>query len=203
MSRIQLLCTVTIGCLLLTGSAAAEQQAPDVLVRETTELLLQTIRSDPEIAAGNRKRITEVVEANLVEHFDFERMTRLAVGKDWRRIDPERRPELIGEFKTLLVRTYSVSLAEYRDQVISYKPVSVEPGARSVVVQTTITQSGTSPISMNYRMAATPEGWKVYDVIVEGVSLVINYRSLFNSTVESSGVDGLIKLLRDKNEEAQ
>jgi len=185
------------------GNAVAEPQAPDALVRETTELLLQTIRSDPEIVAGNRKRITEVVEANLVEHFDFARMTRLAVGKDWRRIDPERQPELIREFKTLLVRTYSVSLAEYRDQVITYKPVAVDPDARSVVVQTTITQSGSSPISMNYRMAATAEGWKVYDVIVEGVSLVINYRSLFNSTVESSGVEGLIKLLRDKNEEAQ
>lgn len=203
MRRIQIFCMLAVGCLFLIGSAVAEQQAPDVLVRETTELLLQTIRSDPEIAAGNRKRITEVVEANLVEHFDFARMTRLAVGKDWRRIDPERQPELISEFKTLLVRTYSVSLAEYRDQVITFKPVTVEPGARSVVVQTTITQDGASPISMNYRMAATPEGWKVYDVIVEGVSLVINYRSLFNSTVESSGVDGLIKLLRDKNEEAQ
>lgn len=203
MSRIQLLCTVTIGCVLWMGNAVAEPQAPDALVRETTELLLQTIRSDPEIVAGNRKRITEVVEANLVEHFDFARMTRLAVGKDWRRIDPERQPELIREFKTLLVRTYSVSLAEYRDQVITYKPVAVDPDARSVVVQTTITQSGSSPISMNYRMAATAEGWKVYDVIVEGVSLVINYRSLFNSTVESSGVEGLIKLLRDKNEEAQ
>ena len=203
MSRIQLLCTVTIGCVLWMGNAVAEPQAPDALVRETTELLLQTIRSDPEIAAGNRIRITEVVEANLVEHFDFARMTRLAVGKDWRRIDPERQPELIREFKTLLVRTYSVSLAEYRDQVITYKPVAVDPDARSVVVQTTITQSGSSPISMNYRMAATAEGWKVYDVIVEGVSLVINYRSLFNSTVESSGVEGLIKLLRDKNEEAQ
>lgn len=203
MRRIHSLCTLAFVCLLFAGPAIAAPQAPDVLVRDTTERLLQTIRADPEIAAGNLKRITEVVEANLVEHFDFARMTRLAVGKDWRRIDPARQPELIREFKTLLVRTYSVSLAEYRDQVITYKPVSVEPGARSVVVQTTITQSGASPISMNYRMAATPEGWKVYDVIVEGVSLVINYRSLFNSTVESSGVDGLIKLLRDKNEEAR
>lgn len=203
MPRIRLMCAMFVASLLWAGTCAAAEQAPDALVRETTELLLKTIRADPEIAAGNRKRITEVVEANLVEHFDFARMTRLAVGKDWRRIDPARQPELISEFKTLLVRTYSVSLSEYRDQKITYKPVTVEPGARSVVVQTTISQSGANPISMNYRMAATPEGWKVYDVIVEGVSLVINYRSLFNSTVESSGVDGLIKLLRDKNEEAQ
>ncbi len=203
MPRIRLVCAIFAACLLWASTCAAVGQAPDVLVRETTELLLKTIRADPEIAAGNRKRITEVVEANLVEHFDFARMTRLAVGKDWRRIDPARQPELISEFKTLLVRTYSVSLSEYRDQVITYKPVTVEPGARSVMVQTTISQSGANPISMNYRMAATPEGWKVYDVIVEGVSLVITYRSLFNSTVESSGVDGLIKLLRDKNEEAQ
>ena len=203
MRPLRILIALVVVGLVWTGNAVASEQAPDALGRETTERLLQTIRADPEIAAGNRQRITEVVEANLVEHFDFARMTRLAVGKDWRRIDPARQPELIREFKTLLVRTYSVSLAAYRDQVITYKPVEVAPDARSVVVQTTITQSGTSPISMNYRMVATPEGWKVYDVIVEGVSLVINYRSLFNSTVESSGVDGLIKLLRDKNEEAQ
>jgi phospholipid transport system substrate-binding protein len=203
MLDIRNLCTIVAACLLWTSNVAAAEQAPDVLVRETTGLLLKTIRADPQIAAGDRKRITEVVEANLVEHFDFARMTRLAVGKNWRNIEPARQPELISEFKTLLVRTYSVSLAEYRDQVITYKPVNVEPGARGVVVQTTITQSGTSPISMNYRMAATAQGWKVYDVIVEGVSLVITYRSLFNSTVDSSGVEGLIKLLRDKNEEAQ
>jgi phospholipid transport system substrate-binding protein len=171
-----------------------------VLVKQTADRVIELIRSDPELAAGNRQRITEVVETTLLEHFDFARMTRLAVGKNWRLIDPAQRPELVREFQTLLVRTYSVALVEYRDQEIIYKPVVLEKGARSVVVSTQIVpKSGGKPISMNYRMASTPAGWKVYDVIVEGVSLVINYRSLFDSTVESSGITGLIELLRGKN----
>ena len=187
-----MLCTVA-------SNGWAMEQAPDVLVQQTTEAVLARIRADPEIAAGNHKRVADVVETLLLDHFDFARMTRLAVGKNWRRVDATKRSDLVREFQTLLVRTYSVALSAYRDQEIEYLPLSLEPDARRAMVQTSISQSGSNPISMNYRMAATETGWKVYDVIVEGVSLVINYRSLFNSTVESSGVDGLINLLREKN----
>jgi len=186
-------------CVAATHIAAAATQAPDQLVRETSERVLGIIRADPDIAAGDARRIAEVVETYLLGHFDFTSMTRLAVGKNWRRVADADKPALVKAFRTLLVRTYSVALADYRDQQIRYKPVTLEPGARRAVVETTIAQAGNKPISMNYRMALTPEGWKVYDIIVEGVSLVINYRSLFNSTVESAGVGGLIRMLQEKN----
>jgi len=197
--------TFSIACcaaLLLSRLAlAAAAEPPDVLVRDTSERVLEIIRTDPAIIAGDKERISEVVESYLIPHFDFVGMTRLALGKNWRQIDPEKRPALVREFQTLLVRTYSTALTEYRDQKIEYKPLTLAADARRAVVETMISQQGAQPIAMNYRMALTADGWKVYDVIVEGVSLVINYRSLFDSTVESSGVDGLIKLLQDKNQQ--
>jgi phospholipid transport system substrate-binding protein len=187
----------------VAGSSWAAVKGPDVLVRETAEHVLEIIRADPDIAAGHSKRVADIVETYLLGHFDFTRMTRLAVGKNWRRVEDAQKPHLVREFRTLLVRTYSVALAQYRDQKIEYKPLTLEPGARRAVVRTAVTQPDGKPVSIDYRMARSEAGWKVYDVVVEGVSLVINYRALFNSTVESSGVDGLIALLRKKNGTAE
>ncbi|MFT4585864.1 MAG: phospholipid transport system substrate-binding protein [Gammaproteobacteria bacterium] len=195
------LCCVML--YFIVANSWAIDQTPDAFVRQTTEAVLQRIRAEPPIADGNSRALAEIVEMLLLGHFDFAKMTQLAVGKNWRNIESTKRPELVREFQTLLVRTYSVALASYRDQEISYQLSTLSPDGLSAVVKTTITQASEKPIAMDYRMSGTAEGWKVYDIVVEGVSLVINYRSVFNSTVEASGIDGLLKLLRDKNAAAR
>ena len=188
----------TLGSLF--QNVIAEPIAPDVLVRDTTVKVLEVIRGNPEIGAGNTEHITDIVAQDLLEHFNFERMTRLAMGKNWRIVSDAQKPILVEEFKSLLVRTYSSALSVYRDQEIVTKPLELPGDALKATVETTVTDPGKKPISINYRMMLEQDEWKVFDVIVEGVSLVISYRSTFDSTIEASGIDGLIQALKDKNE---
>ena len=141
----------------------------------------------------------ELIESKLVPHFDTARMTALAVGRNWRTASPEQQKELSEQFKTLLIRTYSNALTNYRDNTMSYKPLRANSGDNEVVVRTEVTRPGQAPVPIDYSMEKTPEGWKAYDVIVAGVSLVTNYRDEFNDTIRSSGVDGLVKALQTKN----
>ncbi|MEP7206090.1 MAG: ABC transporter substrate-binding protein [Casimicrobiaceae bacterium] len=183
---------------LVAGMALA-QEAPDALVKRVSQDMLQTIKSDPQIQAGNQARVRDVIEAKLLPNFDFQRMTALAMGRNWRQATPEQQARLVDEFRTLLVRTYSSALNQYRNETIDYKPLRMNPSDTEVTVRTAINRSGGAPVPMDYNMAKTPSGWKAYDVVIGGVSLVTNYRDEFNSTVQSSGVDGLIKVLADKN----
>ncbi len=187
---------------LAVESAAMAAVAPDQLVKTTSEDVLTLIRNDPELGAGNSVALGQLVEAKVLHHFAFDRMARLAVGKDWRLADATQQETVINEFRTLLVRTYSVALAQFHDQTIEYQPLALADGDREAVVQTLITQPSGKAIRMDYRMFLPGEEWKVYDILVDGISLIINYRSTFNATVASSGIDGLIQLLRDKNAEA-
>ncbi len=181
-----------------TGAALA-QEGPEALVKRVSEDMLQTIKGDREIQAGNQQRIHDVIEAKLLPHFDFERMTALAMGRNWRSATPEQQKRLVDEFKTLLVRTYSGALNQYRDETVDYKPLRMRPGDTEVTVRTAVNRPGGAPMQIDYSMEKTPSGWKAYDVIVGGVSLVTNYRDEFNSTVQASGVDGLVKTLAAKN----
>src|SRR5439155_27189773 len=195
--------TRMLGWMLLGLGAFAlpawAQETPDALVKRVAEDVLTTIRSDKELQAGNQAKVKEIIETKLVPHFDFARMTALAVGRNWRNATPEQQKRLTDEFRTLLVRTYSGALSSYRDNKMDYKPLRMNPGDTEVIVRTAVQQSGQQPIPIDYSMEKTPEGWKAYDVIVAGVSLVTNYRDEFNDIVKSSGVDGLIKALADKN----
>jgi phospholipid transport system substrate-binding protein len=183
----------------LAGAARA-QEAPDALVKRVSQDVLATIKSDPQIQAGNQARIREMIETKLLPNFDFTRMTALAVGKNWRQASPEQQKRLTDEFRTLLVRTYSAALNRYRDEQIEYKPLRMNPGDTDVVVRTQVLRSvGTQPVQMDYSLEKTPEGWKAYDVTVGGVSLVTNYRDEFNAQIASGGIDGLIKSLENKN----
>jgi phospholipid transport system substrate-binding protein len=183
--------------LLALAPAMADPMPPDELVHRTADEVLAVLRAD---AGADMKALAELVDTKVVDHFDFDAMTRLAVGKHWRSADDSQRAALVDEFRTLLVRTYSVALQQFVDYHIDYRPLRVEPGAKQAVVQTSVSKDGGGkPIRMDYRMIARDSGWKVYDVLVDGVSLVVNYRSLFGSTVDRSGIDGLIRLLRDKN----
>jgi phospholipid transport system substrate-binding protein len=187
--------------LLLAALAlpALAQEAPDAMVKRVSGEVLQVVRSDPKVQAGDQQRIREVVETKLLPHFDFERMTALAMGRNWAKASPEQKVQLVDQFRTLLVRTYSGALTQYRDQVMEYKPMRADAAATDVTVRTEVIRPGQAPVQIDYGMAKTPSGWKAYDVIVGGVSLVTNYRDEFNEQIKSGGVDGLIKTLVDKN----
>jgi len=184
---------------LVALEPALAQETADAAVKRTSQELLQIIRADPKVQAGDQARIREVVEAKVFPNIDFERMTSLAMGRNWRVASPEQQKRLIEEFRTLLVRTYSGALAQYRDQTMDYKPLRAEPNATDVTVRTEVLRPGQAPVPIDYSMTRTKEGWKAYDIIVGGVSLVTNYRDEFSEQIKTSGVDGLIKTLTAKN----
>jgi phospholipid transport system substrate-binding protein len=192
----------TLTCMLLLALAAPAfaQEAPDALVKRIADETLAAIRADKELQAGNPAKVKTLIESKLVPHFDTARMTALAMGRNWRAATPEQQKALIEQFKTLLIRTYSNALTNYRNNTMTYKPLRANPGDTDVVVRTEVTRPGQAPVPIDYSMEKTPEGWKCYDVVVAGVSLVTNYRDEFNDTVRSSGVDGLVKALAAKNE---
>lgn len=185
--------------LALVAASAVAQEAPDALVKRASQEVLQIVRTDPKVQAGDQARIREVIESKLLPNFDFERMTALAMGRNWRVATPEQKQQLIREFRTLLVRTYSGALSQYRDQKMEYKPLRMAPDATEATVRTEVIRPGQSAVQIDYGMARTPAGWKAYDVIVGGVSLVTNYRDDFSEQIRSGGIDGLIKTLASKN----
>ena len=192
----------TIAALALLCAAArpvAAQEAPDALVKRVSQDMLATIKADPLIQAGNEARIREVLDAKLLPNFDFTRMTALAMGKNWRSATPEQQKRLTDEFRTLLVRTYSGALNQYRNETIDYKPLRANPTDTDVTVRTTVLKPGGNPVAIDYSLEKQAGGWKCYDVIVGGVSLVTNYRDEFNDQIRSAGVDGLIRTLADRN----
>jgi phospholipid transport system substrate-binding protein len=187
----------------LAGGAALAQEAPDAMVKRVSQDVLATIKSDPKVAAGDQQRIREVVETKLLPNFDFERITALAMGRNWRQATPDQQKQLVEQFRTLLVRTYSGALAQYRDQTMDYKPLRAEATATDVTVKTEVIRAGgQAPVQIDYGMMKTAGGWKVYYVIVGGVSLVTNYRDEFNEQIKNGGVDGLIASLVRKNQGA-
>ena len=182
-----------------SGVASAQELAPDALVQGVSNDVISIIKQDREIQRGNTKKILDLVEAKILPHFDFARMTQLALGAGWRRATPEQQKQLVDEFRQLLVRTYSSGLSNYRDQVIEYKPLRSQPKDTEVVVRSEVKQQGSQPVPIDYSMQKTPESWKVYDVSIGGISLVTTYRDSFSQEVRANGVDGLIKSLSDKN----
>ena len=184
---------------LLAAGPALAQEAPDALVKRVSQEVLQIIKTDPKVQAGDQARIREVIETKLVQHFDFTRMTALAMGRNWRTATPEQQKRLADEFRSLLVRTYSSALVQYKDQTIESKPLRADPAATDVTVKTEVVRPGQAPVQIDYSMTKSPEGWKAYDVIVGGVSLVTNYRDEFNEQIRRGGVDGLIASLVARN----
>ena len=188
---------------LFVAQVRADDVAPDELVKNTTQEVISVIKQDRDIQAGDRAKIYALVEEKVLTHFDFRRMSQLAMGKNWHQATPEQQEAIIKEFRSLLVRTYAVSLSQYRDQKIEIKPIKLEAGAKDATVKSLFLQSGREPVTVNYVMYKLPAGWKVFNITVEGVSLVENYRSTFNEQVRKSGVDGLIKTLVERNKTAE
>jgi len=179
--------------------ARAADTPPDVLARSTTQEVLAILKQDKEIQSGNLNKVYQLVEAKILPNFDFNRMTQLAVGKHWPRATANQKQALVTEFRNLLVRTYSSSLTAFTNQTVEFRPLTMKPDDTDVTVHSEIRQPGGQPIPIDYSMYKTSFGWKVYDVSIDGVSLVTNYRASFASTIRQSGIDGLIKTLADKS----
>lgn len=185
---------------LAFAQPAPTQEAPDALVKRISMEVLETAKSDKDIQGGNHKRILELVEAKVLPHVDFQRMTALAAGRYWRQATPEQQKKLTDEFRALLVYTYSGAISQVRDQKLEFKPFRAEPGDTEVEVRSQVLQPrGGDPIQLNYRLEKSPSGWKIYDVNVLGAWLVETYKGNFASEISKGGIDGLIKTLSEKN----
>ena len=193
-----LISLLLLALLARVGSVAA-QDGPDVLVKNVTLEVVELITKDKEIQSGNRAKLIQVIDAKVLPHFNFNAMTALALGQNWNKANPEQKKRLVEEFRTLLVRTYASALAAYSEQKFEFRPLRAKATDTDVTVQVRVLQPGSQPVPIDYAMEKTSSGWKVYDVMVGGVSLVANYRTEFSNVVRESGIDGLIKSLAAKN----
>jgi len=190
---------ISAAALLMGGAQVAlAQQAPDALVKQVSNEVLDAARADKSIQAGDVNKVMLLVEAKVMPHVNFQRMTSSAVGRYWRQATPEQQKRLQEEFKVLLVRTYSGALAQVRDQSVQLKPLRAGANDAEVVVKTEIRGKG-DPIQLDYRMEKADAGWKIYDVNVLGIWLVENYRNTFAQEISAGGIDGLITKLAERN----
>ncbi len=194
-----------LACLMALALPARAQQdlGPEELVRKVTQDVLDAIRSDKQLAAGDRQKALKLAEEKVLPHIDFEEAARLAVGRAWAQATPEQRKKLVEEFRRMLVRTYSNAISAYEGQTMKVLPVRMKPGDTEVTVHNQYIRAGGTPLPVDYQMHKTDQGWKIYDITVEGVSLVLTYRSEFDAVVKQSGIDGLIKRLEEKNTPAK
>jgi phospholipid transport system substrate-binding protein len=181
------------------ATSAFAQDAPDEVVRKNVNDVLATIKADKDLQNGDIRKVEKLAEEKVIPHFNFQRMTQLAVGRNWKDANDAQKTALVSQFRTLLIRSYSSSLSSYRNQTVDVKPVKASPSDTEVVVKTAVNQPGGQPIPIDYSMEKTPNGWKVFDVLIDGVSLVTNYRSSFNTEIKANGIDGLIKSLTERN----
>jgi phospholipid transport system substrate-binding protein len=188
--------------MFMAGIAQAEIIAPDVMIKKVAQEVLTIIKNDTGSKEESKKKILALVDAEVLPNFNFTHMTQLAMGRYWRQATPEQQKNLVAEFRNMLVRTYTNAFTLYRDQTVDVKPLKMAANDTDIIVYTRIIKSGGQPTSVNYRMEKISDGWKVYDVIIEAVSLVTNYRGQFSATIQKSGVDGLIKELSSMNSDA-
>lgn len=199
----KILFSLLFAAVLAAAPAFAQELSPDAMVRKVTDDVLTVVRQDKEIQSGNTRKAIELVDVKVLPHFDFQRMTALAMGRDWNKASPEQKKRLSEEFKTLLVRTYANAVTSYKNQTVAYKPTRLQGGETDVVVKTEILQPGNKPVQLDYALEKQGDSWKVYDVIVAGVSLVTNYRDTFTQEVRANGIDGLIQMLANRNKQLE
>lgn len=195
-----LLAAAAIATLGICSAARAQEVTPpDVLVKNVTLEVVDIMRKDKDIQAGDRRKIVALIEAKVVPHFNFPSMTASAVGGNWSKATPEQKARLTDEFRTLMVRTYASSIAAYKDQKFDFRPLRAKPTDTDVTVNVRVLQSGTEAVKIDYDMEKTARGWKVWDIRVADISLTANYRTEFANIVRGSGIDGLVKALHTKN----
>lgn len=194
-----------LGFLIALASLPAlaqTQLTPEALVRKITDDVLQTVRSDKDLQAGDREKALALAEQKILPHVDFREAARLAVGRSWNSATPQQQDRLVNEFRAMLVRIYSNAIDVYRGQTLRVLPVKMAPGDTDVTVRNQYFSPGKPPVAVEYSMRKTAEGWKIYDIVVENVSLVLTYRAEFDQVMRRSGVEGLIKRMNEKNHPA-
>lgn len=194
--------TALVLSFFLTASATAQQASqlgPEDLVKKVTEDVLTSIQSDKQLQAGDKQKALQLAEQKVLPHIDFRESMILAMGKSWHQATPDQQTQLVNAFRTMLVRIYSNAIDRYRGQTMKVLPVRMAKDATEVTVRNQYLSPGKPPTPIEYSMHKTPEGWKIYDIAVEGVSLVLTYRAEFENITRTSGVDGLIKRLQEKN----
>jgi len=191
---------IAVLCAFFFAAAAGAQElGPEELVKKVTADVLDTIKSDKQLQAGDRKKALALAEEKVLPHVDFKHATQIAVGRAWRTATPAQQDQLTQQFRSMLIRIYSSAIDVYRGQTMKVLPVRVPPGATETRVRNEYLREGRQPVPIEYSMMKTPSGWKIYDISVEGISLVLTYRSEFESIVRTAGVDGLIKRMAEKN----
>ncbi|GAB3458834.1 ABC transporter substrate-binding protein [Massilia terrae] len=197
---------VTVPAVMFAGAvlaapAPAAAEAPDVLVKRIATDVIDSVKSDKDIQGGNRNKIMDLVNAKILPYVDAQKMTQLAAGRYWRQASPEQQKALSDEFRTLLVYTYSGALSQIRNETVEFKPFRADPADTEVEVRSQVNMSRGEPITLNYRLTKTPQGWKIFDINVLGAWLVETYKSTFSSEISKSGIDGLIQKLKDRNQQ--
>ena len=188
-----------LALMFVAAPVLAQDTGPEELVKKVTAEVMQAIKTDKQLAAGDRQKALKLVEEKILPHVDFEEATRLAVGRGWAQANAEQKKKLVTEFKNMLIRTYSNAISAYEGQEMKVLPSRVKPGDTDATVRNQFIRPGGKPVLVDYSMRKTDQGWKIYDIVVEGVSLVLTYRSEFDAVVKQEGIDGLIKRLSSKN----
>ena len=201
---IQKYCAVLLSSLFLFAGGvfaqAVDQSTPDGLIKTVVSDVMASVKSDPEIQKGNIPRIVDLVEKKIVPYTDMRRTTQLAMGRNWSKASPEQQTQLIAEFKSLLIRTYSGALSQLRDQTVQYKPFRANSSDTDVIVRTVVIGKS-DPIPLDYRLEKTNDGWKVYDINIMGAWLIEAYRNQFTNQISQNGIEGLVKFLQDRNKQ--
>jgi phospholipid transport system substrate-binding protein len=194
-----LLAVVAVAIAAFASSPFAQELGPEELVRKVTADVLDAIKSDRQLQAGDRKKTLALAEEKVLPHVDFREAAQLAVGKGWWSATPAQRDRIVAEFRTMLVRIYSNAIDTYRGQTMQVLPLRMPQGATEVTVRNRYLRPGAPPVPVEYAMRKTPEGWKIYDIAIEGVSLVLTYRAEFENIARTSGIEGVIRRLQEKN----
>lgn len=193
-----------MACMSFSSVVLASMLPPDQLVKQITQETYVYVNQDPALQKGDTSNLIAWAEKSVLSSFDFHRMTRLAVGKDWRQATPEQQKLLIQEFRTLLIRTFANAfIGITKNQTLEYLPFKMQDDQKDVIVKTLIIKPGRKPVDVNFSLEKSTETWRVYDVVLAGVSLITNYRESFTQEIRTNGIDGLIKQLADKNRAAQ
>jgi len=200
MNILRLLLILSLSLMLsITNTAGADGLAPDAIVKNTADDVLEILKADKDAGHSDMNKIGKLVEEKIATKFDFNRMSKMVLGRNWSNASKDQQEHFVIEFRSLLVRTYSSALAKYRNQTIEYKPFRSQPGDTSVTVKTQIIQPGSPNIPLDYSLDKSDETWKVSDVVIDGLSLVTIYRGQFAEEVKQNGIEGVIQKLVEKN----
>ena len=195
----QLIAVATVALATSAFAAAPANEAPDALVKRISADVIDTAKADKDIQAGNQQKVMSLVESKILPYVDFQRMTSLAAGRHWRDATPEQQKQLANEFRTLLIFTYSGALSQIKNETVDFKPLRADPADQEVEVRSSVNVQRGDPVTLNYRLAKTAQGWKIFDINVLGAWLVETYKGTFATEIGKSGIDGLIKALAERN----